>query len=116
MQLAGGRLRDAQALDTLSGRERQVLDLLARGQSNAAIAAELGLTEATVKSYVSALLTKLGVANRVQAALFVQRARVVRRERVGAPVLARSGSRSVGRPLSSSCRTRRGGRWPSRSR
>ena len=75
MQLAGGRLREAQLLDALSGRERQVLDLVACGQSNAAIAAELGLTEATVKSYVSALLTKLGVSNRVQAALFVQRVR-----------------------------------------
>ncbi|TDP90504.1 response regulator [Labedaea rhizosphaerae] len=73
MQLAGGRLREAQLLDALSGRERQVLNLVACGQSNAGIAAELGLTEATVKSYVSALLTKLGVSNRVQAALFVQR-------------------------------------------
>jgi DNA-binding NarL/FixJ family response regulator len=73
MQLAGGRLREAQLLDALSGRERQVLNLVACGQSNAGIAAELGLTEATVKSYVSALLTKLGVTNRVQAALFVQR-------------------------------------------
>jgi DNA-binding NarL/FixJ family response regulator len=75
MQLASGRLREAQLLDGLSGRERQVLDLVACGQSNASIAADLGLTEATVKSYVSALLTKLGVANRVQAALFVQRIR-----------------------------------------
>ena len=73
MRAAGGQLQDAQALRTLSARERQVLDLLARGQSNIAVAAELGLTEATVKSYVSALLNKLGVANRVQAALLVQR-------------------------------------------
>ena len=73
MRAAGGQLQEAQALRTLSARERQVLDLLARGQSNIAVAAELGLTEATVKSYVSALLNKLGVANRVQAALLVQR-------------------------------------------
>jgi DNA-binding NarL/FixJ family response regulator len=52
-----------------------VLDLLAGGRSNGAIAAELGLTEATVKSHVSTLLGKLGVRNRVQAALIVQQIR-----------------------------------------
>ena len=51
-----------------------MLTLLAAGQSNAAIAVQLGLTEATVKSYVSALLTKPGVENRVQAALVAHRA------------------------------------------
>ncbi|MFD7653995.1 response regulator [Actinosynnema sp. NPDC059797] len=56
-------------LDGLSARERQVLALLANGQPNSAIAAELKLSEATVKSYVSTVLTKLGVENRVQAAL-----------------------------------------------
>ncbi|GLZ41403.1 response regulator transcription factor [Actinokineospora sp. NBRC 105648] len=61
----------ARAVSTLSGRERQVLELLADGKPNAAIAAVLGLTEATVKSYVSTVLTKLGVQNRVQAALLL---------------------------------------------
>ncbi|MFC0545733.1 LuxR C-terminal-related transcriptional regulator [Kutzneria chonburiensis] len=59
----------------LSTRERQVLDLIAGGRSNGDIAVELGLTEATVKSYVSTLLGKLGVRNRVQAALIVRQIR-----------------------------------------
>ncbi|KAA2262738.1 response regulator transcription factor [Solihabitans fulvus] len=70
---AGDGLRASQQLRVLSARERQVLDLLADGSSNGAIAAKLGLTEATVKSYVSTLLAKLGVENRVQAALVAQR-------------------------------------------
>lgn len=74
LRAAGGQLHQRAILETLSARERQVLQLLADGQPNAAIAVELGLTEATVKSYVSTLLTKLGVRNRVQAALLAQRA------------------------------------------
>jgi DNA-binding NarL/FixJ family response regulator len=57
----------------LSLRERQVLQLLADGYPNAAIGARLGLTEATVKSYVSTVLAKLNVTNRVQAALLAHR-------------------------------------------
>ncbi len=64
-----GRIRDNPHLDLLSAREKQVLNLLASGKSNSTIAAGLGLSEATVKSYVSTVLTKLGVENRVQAAL-----------------------------------------------
>ncbi len=45
---------------------------LAAGDSNAAIGDRLGLAEATVKKYVSALLVKLGAENRVQAALLAQ--------------------------------------------
>ncbi|MBK0870313.1 MAG: response regulator transcription factor [Saccharopolyspora sp.] len=57
----------------LSARERQVLELLGDGRSNAHIGDQLGLTEATVKSYVSTVLSKLGAENRVQAALIAQR-------------------------------------------
>jgi DNA-binding NarL/FixJ family response regulator len=56
----------------LTLRETQVLRLLADGESNAAIGCRLGLAEATVKKYVSALLVKLGAENRVQAALLAQ--------------------------------------------
>lgn len=54
----------------LTERERDVLRQIARGQSNKEIAATLGLTEGTVKGYVSAILVKLDVADRTQAALF----------------------------------------------
>jgi DNA-binding NarL/FixJ family response regulator len=74
-RLRSNSLPDNELLRGLSTRERQVLDLLAGGRSNGAIAAELGLTEATVKSHVSTLLGKLGVRNRVQAALIVQQIR-----------------------------------------
>ncbi|MBN9103227.1 MULTISPECIES: response regulator transcription factor [unclassified Pseudonocardia] len=56
----------------LSLREQQVLRGLAAGESNAAIGCRLGLAEATVKKYVSALLNKVGADNRVQAALLAQ--------------------------------------------
>jgi DNA-binding NarL/FixJ family response regulator len=56
----------------LTLREQQVLRGLAAGDSNAGIASRLGLAEATVKKYVSALLAKLGAENRVQAALLAQ--------------------------------------------
>ena len=68
-KMRAARLRRNPQLDGLSARERQVLGLLAGGRPNSAIAAALGLSEATVKSYVSTVLTKLGVENRVQAAL-----------------------------------------------
>lgn len=69
----GRQPREAGLVLGLSLRERQVLQLLSDGWPNAAIGARLGLTEATVKSYVSTVLTKLGVTNRVQAALLAHR-------------------------------------------
>ncbi|MFI1071781.1 response regulator [Streptomyces puniciscabiei] len=59
---------------SLTEREIQVLVLVARGLSNARIAADLGLSEATVKSRVNRILTRLGLENRVQAALYAHRA------------------------------------------
>jgi len=51
----------------LSSREREVLRLLARGESNKEIAAHLGITEATVKCHVSVILMRLQVTDRTQA-------------------------------------------------
>ncbi|MFD8480310.1 response regulator [Kitasatospora sp. NPDC059673] len=53
-------------LDALTGREREILTLVGLGRSNAEIAAELHLTAATAKTYISRLLTKLDARDRVQ--------------------------------------------------
>jgi DNA-binding NarL/FixJ family response regulator len=60
----------ASNLPNLTERERDVLRLITRGQSNKEIAFTLHLTEGTVKGYVSAILAKLDVADRTQAALY----------------------------------------------
>lgn len=57
-------------LDSLTRREKDVLKLIAAGMSNKLIARELHLTEGTVKGYVSAILAKLDVSDRTQAALY----------------------------------------------
>ena len=61
-------------LAELSEREREVLRLVGRGESNATIAKELFVSEATVKTYVSRLLGKLELANRTQAAILAHEA------------------------------------------
>jgi DNA-binding NarL/FixJ family response regulator len=61
---------EAARLSELSTRETEVLRLIARGCSNADIAGTLYLSEATVKTYVSRMLTKLGLRDRVQLAVF----------------------------------------------
>jgi len=61
--------RDTTMLDHLTGREHDVLILIARGRSNKRIAFELGISEKTVKTHVGHLLAKLGVTDRTQAAV-----------------------------------------------
>ena len=63
----------------LTNREREVLELIARGQSNKRIALELGIAEKTVKTHVGHLLDKLGVTDRTQAALLAVEQGLVRR-------------------------------------
>ncbi|MEU3452947.1 response regulator transcription factor [Micromonospora sp. NPDC006766] len=65
------RDRALRLLDGLSDREREVAVALGQGRTNAEIAAELFMSVATVKAYVSRLLTKLDLNNRVQVALLV---------------------------------------------
>ena len=60
-------------LESLSGQEQRILELLSEGLSNREIAAEMFLAEKTVKNYVSNLLAKLGFQRRTEAALFAQR-------------------------------------------
>jgi DNA-binding NarL/FixJ family response regulator len=67
----------ADPLAELTDRERSVLELIAQGRSNKQIGRALNLTEGTVKGYVSSILSKLGLEDRTQAALFAVRHGVV---------------------------------------
>jgi DNA-binding NarL/FixJ family response regulator len=64
---------DKSALEELSEREKQILALIADGLSNLEIGQRLYLTEKTIKHYVTTILQKLNVKNRVQAALLAQK-------------------------------------------
>jgi DNA-binding NarL/FixJ family response regulator len=66
------------AVASLSAREREILVGLARGRTNRELADDLIVSEATVKTHVSNLLTKLGVRSRVQAVVIAYEAGVVR--------------------------------------
>jgi two-component system, NarL family, response regulator DevR len=70
MRSAGSRGEEGPAeLRRLSSRERDILGLIAEGCTNREIARRLGLTEPTVKTYVSRLFTKLDLRRRAQAAV-----------------------------------------------
>ncbi|GAA1672974.1 response regulator transcription factor [Kribbella yunnanensis] len=80
-ELSGGSMARAVAakeqVEVLSPREREVLGLVGAGMSNAEIAQRLFLVEGTVKAYVSAILLRLAVKNRVQAAIVAYEAGLV---------------------------------------
>lgn len=75
---AASRPEPPPELGTLTTREREVLDGLARGRSNREIAGSLFLGEATVRSHVAQVMRKLGLRDRVQAVVFAYETGLVR--------------------------------------
>ena len=69
-----------QPIDPLTPREEEVLALVARGRTNAEIAAELFVGLSTVKAHIASLMTKVGARNRVEIAMWAHNTRRVRSE------------------------------------
>jgi two-component system, NarL family, response regulator LiaR len=78
-ELRGNRSETINPYTNLSEREQEVLKLIAEGLSNAEIAAKLVLSEKTIKSHVSNILSKLHLVDRTQAAVFAWREGMVRK-------------------------------------
>jgi DNA-binding NarL/FixJ family response regulator len=80
LRTGGMRTASTHPVDNLTDRERDVLALLGAGLSNAEIGGRLHLVEGTVKAHVSAILSRLGVRNRVQAAIVAHESGLVARD------------------------------------
>lgn len=76
-------VRSPESPESLTGRETEVLKLLARGKANKQIASSLFVGEKTVKAHVSNILSKLGVQSRTQAALHAVRTGLVSIDELG---------------------------------
>jgi NarL family two-component system response regulator LiaR len=79
-ELHGVRQEEVNPFTELTGREMEVLKLIADGQSNSDIASQLVISEHTVKGHVSNILSKLHLADRTQAAVYAWQKGVVRRK------------------------------------
>jgi DNA-binding NarL/FixJ family response regulator len=87
---AGGHAPDLFERFGLTPRERDVLLRVAEGRTNRQIAAELYISDKTASVHVSRILSKLGVANRAEAAAVAHRLGLVEPERGGPEVVSRS--------------------------
>ena len=74
----GGHAEVPSELDTLTSREQDVFRLIVRGLTNSEIAAELFLSEATVKTHVGHVLQKLNLRDRIQAVVLAYETGIVK--------------------------------------
>lgn len=82
-EISGARLQDVNPFQELTEREMDVLRQVAAGKNNREIAGELSISEKTVKTHITNILSKLHLADRTQAAVYAWQEGIVRRSRSG---------------------------------